>query len=256
MKTCRFDSDMEALKQREQCNVEGQLYDLEHWIAKQIHLTQGMRILDLGCGRGKQVFAFAKFVSPDGSILGLDLSDEAVNEVNKRAEKEQLDQIKAVTGSLDRCRDLFQGVKFDLILSTYAIYYAKDMKRVLCDLKSLLNPKGQVFVSGPGRGTNQEIVNLINNISPGSGGRSEPIEDFLQESDIREIAMRYSNFRIARLFNQIRFDSSEHFLQWWTNHNSFIPEIYDAVRRSLQSHFTQNDYFVLTKNVLGVHYNA
>jgi ubiquinone/menaquinone biosynthesis C-methylase UbiE len=251
-----FDSDTRALKQREQCNTEGQLYDLENWIIQQINLDQGMRILDLGCGTGKQIFAFAKLLSPDSFILGVDISDEAVDEVNKRAAKEQLKQIKAIKGSLDMCIDVLQGHKFDLILSTYAIYYAKDMKRVLCDLRSFLNPNGQVFVSGPGRGTNQEIVNLINNISAGSTGRSEPIEDFIRESDIQEIAMQYSDFKIVRLFNQIRFDSIERLLQWWKNHNSFIPEIYNPVYQALQAHFAQNDHFMLTKNVLGVHYYA
>ena len=251
-----FDSDTEALKQREQCNVKGQLYDLENWIIQQIDLARGMRILDLGCGTGKQMFAFAHVVSPDSFILGLDISDEAVAEVNKRAEKEQLNQIKAMKGSLDMCINLLQGFRFDLILSTYAIYYSTNMKKLLCELRSLLNPNGRVLVSGPGRDTNQEIVNLINSISAGSTRRSESIEDFIQESEIKEIAMQYSNFRIARLFNQIRFDSSEGLLQWWKNHNSFVPEIYSAVYQALRAHFAQNDHFILTKNVLGIHYYA
>jgi ubiquinone/menaquinone biosynthesis C-methylase UbiE len=252
----RFDSDTHALRQRQQYNVAGQLYDLENWIIQQIHLTREMRILDLGCGTGKQMFALANLISPNGFILGIDISDEAVDEVNKRAEKEQLKQVKAIKSSLDVCIDLLQGLKFDLILSTYAIYYAQDMKRVLSNLRSLLNPNGQVFVSGPGLGTNQEIVKLINNLSASSSGGSQPIEDFIQESDIKEIGMQYSSFRTARLFNQIRFDSSEDLLKWWKNHNSFIPEIYDAVRQSLRSHFAENDRFVLTKNVLGVLYYA
>ena len=256
MTTSRFDSDTEALKQREQCNVEGQLYDLENWITEQIHLTQGMRILDLGCGRGKQMFAFAKLVSPDGFILGLDISDEAVNEVNKRAEKEQLDQIKAMKGSLDTCINQLEGFRFDLILSTYAIYYSTSMKRLLSDLRSLLNPHGEVFISGPGRGTNQELVNLINSIAAGSARKSESIEDFIQEPAVSEIAKQYSAFNTVRLSNQIRFDSIDRLLQWWKNHNSFMPEIYDAVYQALRSHFVHNDHFMLTKNVLGVHYYA
>jgi ubiquinone/menaquinone biosynthesis C-methylase UbiE len=256
MSSSCFDSDTKALRQREQCNTQGQLYDLEDWIIQQINLDQGMRILDLGCGTGKQIFALADLVSPDSFILGVDISGEAVDEVNERAEKKRLDQVRAMKGSLDMCIDLLQGLKFDLILSTYAIYYAKDMKRVLCDLKPLLNPNGQVFVSGPSRGTNQEIVNLINNVSNDPTGRAEHIEDFIHESDIKEVARQYLNFRIVRLFNQVRFDSSERVLQWWKNHNSFIPEIYDAVYQALRSHFGRNDHFMLTKNVLGVHYYA
>jgi ubiquinone/menaquinone biosynthesis C-methylase UbiE len=254
--TGRLDSDTQALKQREQLNAQGASYNLEEWIIQQVKPYQGMRVLDLGCGTGKQIFALASLVSPNGFILGLDISDEAVDEVNARARSENLQQIKAIIGSLDECVEILQDCRFDLILSAYAIYYAKDMKRLLSELRSLLSPNGAVFICGPGQGTNQEMIHLINKIASNPSTRAKSVDDFIQEPDIKEIAMCYSKFATVRLFNQIRFDSIDRVLQWWKNHNSFIPEIYSAVAQALLSHFSQNDGFLLTKNVLGAHYYA
>lgn len=249
-----FDSDTKALKQREQLNTRGALYDLEDWIIKQVNPYQGMRVLDLGCGTGKQIFALADFVSSDGFILGFDIADEAINEINKRAKKEQRNQIKTIRGALDECIDLLRDSRFDLIISTYAIYYARDMKKVLSGLGAILNPRGHIFVCGPGRGTNQEIFKLINKIVPNSSLKVKHVTDFIQKSEIKKIGKHYSRFSTVQLANKIQFDSVESVLQWWKNHNSFIPEIYDTVAKTLQSCFVKKNKFILTKNVLGIHY--
>jgi len=252
----KFDDDTKALKKRIQSNVEGALYSLEDWIIDQVKPCQGMQISDLGCGTGKQIFSLAPLVLEDGLVLGLDISADAINEVKERAEREQLKQVKAIQGSIDECIYLLQDYKFDLILSTYAIYYARNMKEVLSELPFLMNPKGHVFVCGPGFGTNQEMIALVNGIIIDPVLKLRPVENFINQADISEIGRFYSSSSIAWLDNHIRFVSLERVLQWWQNHNSFIPEILEPVKQALEYHFAQKGDFVLTKKVLGIHYYA
>ncbi len=254
--TFRFDSDMKALKQRERLNAQCASHNLEEWIIQHVNPLRGAHVLDLGCGRGKQVFALAPLVSPHGSILGVDISDEAVKEINERARKAGFGNVRATKAALDDCIGLLSGCGFDYVVSAYAIYYAKDMKRLLSELRSLLNPGGQMFICGPGRGTNQEIIQLINETLKESTRKVPPIEDFIDDVEVRETGKPYSNYRIIRLANEIRFPSSESVLCWWENHNSFIPESRAAVSQALQFHFSRKQEFVLTKNVLGVQYFA
>ena len=89
----------ETLKRRSYLNSKGTLYKLEDWVIKQCKPYPGMRVLDLGCGTGKHTFPFADLVSPGGSILGIDISQEAVTEVNEKAKTNQLKQIRAMKGS-------------------------------------------------------------------------------------------------------------------------------------------------------------
>lgn len=213
-----------------------------------------MSILDLGCGTGKQIFRLADHVSRTGFILGLDLSDQAIDEVNKKAKVEHLSQIRTILGSIDKSKDLLKGYTFDLILSSYAIYYAKNMRGVLCDLKHMLNSNGEIFVCGPGKGTNQEMTDLINGIGYLPNIKAELLDDFIDEPTIKEIATYYSESKTVILSNKIMFDSAGAVMQWWRNHVSFIPEMHYVVKKALTRHFDHKDKFILTKNILGVHY--
>jgi ubiquinone/menaquinone biosynthesis C-methylase UbiE len=252
----QFDSDTGALKKRLQTNVAGARYDLEDWIIQQVKPRAGMRVLDLGCGTGKQSFAFARLVAGNGEVLGLDISSEAVTEFNGRAQRDEALHAKAIRGSLDEALELLEGRRFDLIVSAYAIYYAKQMPQLVSDLRSLLRPNGQVFVCGPGRGTNQEILQLIERVTREPSQRPMPVEDFLSAQDIQRIGKHYARSETVRLPNQIRFDSVERVLGWWENHNSYVPGIRDRVVEALQAEFATQHSFTLTKHVLGVHFHA
>ena len=127
--TPTFDTDTSALKQREALNASGTLYRLETWIKDQLTLKPEMRILDLGCGTGKMTFALAEQISADGFILGLDISQNAVDEVNRIAKEQHLSYVTAVQGNLDDCVSMLNDYRFDLIVSAYAIYYAQGSQQ-------------------------------------------------------------------------------------------------------------------------------
>ena len=249
----QFDSDSLALENRIAANKIA-LYDLEEWIVKQIKIDSNMKILDLGCGTGKQIFTFHKLLSPDSQIIGVDISPDAVEKINQRAIKEAATNVKAVECELDNVINYFQGSRFDLIVSTYAIYYSRNMPKLLSSLTCLMSPKAQMFVCGYGKGTNQEIYNLINELTFNDKTRVVSIEDFINKDDIKNISQYYSSYRVVRLSNKIKFSSADAILSWWTNHNSYIPEIHQDVRRVLDAFFQKNDFFFLSKSVLGVYY--
>jgi len=252
----QFDSDTAALKKRLQTNVVGAAHNLEDWIIGQVSPGAGMRVLDLGCGTGKQSFAVARLVGAKGEVLGLDISAEAVREFNERADGEGAPHVRAMQGSLDECLERLKSLRFDLVISAYAIYYARHMVQLVSGLRSLLRPGGQVFICGPGRGTNQEILQLIERVAPDPTQCPAPVEDFLSAQDIRQIEGHYARSETTRLPNRIRFDSAERVLNWWENHNSFVPAIRDRVADALHAEFAARRGFTLTKNVLGVHLYA
>jgi ubiquinone/menaquinone biosynthesis C-methylase UbiE len=250
----RFDSDTKALGHREEINARGAAYDLEAWIFEQVEPRPGMRVLDLGCGRGKQVFALSGSVLPGGTIVGLDISEDAVSEVNRRAEQKNLGHVSAVRGALDDCVARFRGARFDLVLSTYALYYATDMASLLADLRELVRPGGMLFVSGPGKDTNREMVDLVNRLA--YVDVAKPIEDFVEASVVGDVGKRYSRHDVVRLSNSIAFGSADDVMRWWTNHNSFVPSLADAVARELKALFARHGSFSMTKNVLGARFHA
>ena len=247
----QFDSDTAALEQRIAAN-KSTLYDLEEWIISQVKLGPDMKVLDLGCGTGKQMFALHKFLRSGSKIIGVDISSDAVAKINQRAIKETAVNIKAVECELDNVTTCFQDSRFDLIMSTYAIYYSKNMPKLLSALTCLMNPKAQMFVCGYGKGTNQEIYNLVNELSVSDSTKIKTIEDFIAIDQIENISTRYAAHRVVRLSNKVIFSSPGDILSWWTNHNSYNPEMHQDVRRALENYFRDNEFFFLSKNVLGI----
>ena len=249
----KFDSDTDALIAREKLNRDA-VYDLEDWIFSQVNLKNKRRILDLGCGTGKQVFALAKRVSPEVYISGIDISQDAVLKVNERIQKENIANAKAFECSLDGVFDFFKGQKFDLIVSTYAIYYSKDMVKLLSSLPSILNSEGEVFICGYGDGSNKEIHELINNTTY-EGSKSESTGDFISKVNIEKIGSHYNSFQTMVLSNKVNFHSVADVMNWWENHNSYVPSIRTSIADQLEKHFEKNDIFSLSKNVLGLRYD-
>ena len=251
----RFDTDTDALISRSCVNASKAKYDLEEWMIRLLPPLQGLQVLDLGCGAGKQVFRLAPLISDNGLILGIDLSSDAISIVNQRATTERLRWVEAQQMSLDSCLHHLTGSRFDLVISCYAIYYAQDSVALLKGLQSILTNKGVVFVCGPGNGSNREIYDIVNKFLNASE-QLKTIDDFLNPGQIREISCMYSQFTISRLENHILFDSPDSVMSWWKNHNSFVPSVADRVEDVIRIHFETNDSFNLSKNVLGIRFDV
>jgi cyclopropane fatty-acyl-phospholipid synthase-like methyltransferase len=253
MKT-QFNTDTQALVSRLDINKSSALYDLEEWIFNQVRLKDSMKILDIGCGTGKQLFALAKQLSPDCEIMGVDLSADAVTRVNEQAMEKGLTNVKGVQCGIDDVIATCDGEKFDLIVSTYAIYYSSNLPLLLRSLKEILTEDGQLFVSGFGKESNQEVYDLVNGVAGSGQATIDSIEDFISAEDIANVASVYSSSVISRLDNKIIFISPEDVMTWWENHNSFISDLRQGAQESVSAHFQSQSTFPLSKNVLGVLY--
>ena len=181
----RIDSDTAALRTRAALNAAGSATDLDQWILGIAQPAGGQHVLDLGCGTGKQVFAVAPRVLPGGSVLGVDISADAVAEVNRQAATRGPSHVSATRLSLDECVGALGGRSFDLILSTYAIYYASDLVGLLNELSRLLSPGGSMFICGYGKGTNREMIDLINGLAR-RAKPAKPIGDWISAGQLRQ----------------------------------------------------------------------
>ncbi|MSQ53591.1 MAG: class I SAM-dependent methyltransferase, partial [Betaproteobacteria bacterium] len=214
----QFNSDTEALIQRARLN-QSATHDLEDWIFQQVRIASGMSILDLGCGTGKQIYAIHNKFPETKEIVGVDISPQAVRSVAEKADHHNIKNISAIDCSLDNILGTMSGRKFNLILSTYAIYYASDQVALIKGLRALLTPGGELFISGFAQGSNKEINSIIARARQYSQEKIE-IDDFIDAKSIARAAAEYSSFEISRLNNCVQFDSADDVICWWENHNS------------------------------------
>lgn len=98
---------------------------------EQAGISEGMRVLDLGCGVGDVSFAARKLVGGRGEVLGIDRSEVAVAEAQKRAAGAGLRNVQFLASDLDNFRS---ERKFDAVVGRLVLMYPPDPAATLRSL--------------------------------------------------------------------------------------------------------------------------
>ncbi|MDX1781904.1 MAG: methyltransferase domain-containing protein, partial [Thalassovita sp.] len=113
---------------------------------------KGARVLDLGCGAGRDVYALAQLVGPEGRVVGVDMTAEqlAVAEAHKdwHAEKFGYANVEFHQGYIEELDKLeLEPGSFDVIVSNCVVNLSTDKQAVLNGAHSLLKPGGEMYFS-------------------------------------------------------------------------------------------------------------
>ena len=102
-------------------------------------IKNNLRVLDAGCGSGKTTTIFHDMVQPEGSVVGVDFSEERITYAKQNyGEKQGIDFF---------LRDLRKTINdigtFDLIWVRFVLeHYRNGSREIVRNLKNLLNPGG------------------------------------------------------------------------------------------------------------------
>ena len=115
-------------------------------------LLEGCRVLDLGCGSGRDVYALAQLVGPQGSVVGVDMTDEqlAVAREHQRHHSDLFgyNNVEFLHGYIERLEDLgLEPGSFDVIVSNCVVNLSPDKDAVLAGVQRLLKPGGEFYFS-------------------------------------------------------------------------------------------------------------
>ena len=104
-------------------------------------IRAGMRVLDLGCGAGDVAFVAADLVGPEGYVIGVDRSPDALGRARLRAEQRGLTQVEFVEGDI---HDPAPGGPFDAIVGRLLLMYVPDPAAVLRRQATVLRAGGLI----------------------------------------------------------------------------------------------------------------
>lgn len=150
---CCTADDMPGYVKRLLANVHGEVLAKYYGCGLVTPLAlDGARILDLGSGSGRDVYALAQLVGPKGEVVGIDMTQEQIavarSHIDWHAEKFgfKKSNVRFLDGYIEKLGELdLKSGSFDIIVSNCVINLSPDKLAVLRGAYDLLKPGGEMY---------------------------------------------------------------------------------------------------------------
>jgi len=237
--------------------------DIDQWMLDLLKLQKGIKILDVGCGSGKQCFSYFNYLQGDAEIHGGDVNADLLAQAREN---------NAKTGNRVTFRELnfnqtfpYPDDTFNFASCCFAIYYAEDIPFTISEMHRVLKPGGRLFTTGPMPSNKQLFYDIIREATgkpippmPGSSRYSTQIYSAVQNL--------FSSVELHIFENPLIFASVDPFLAYtraslaedrklWTGlftekdgFNKVMDQIATVAARRLQA----EGKLVMTKVVGGI----
>lgn len=111
------------------------------------YVRDGMTVADLGCGMGYFSVAMAEMVGENGSVIAVDIQQEMLDVLQKRAEK------SGAAGKIRRVlaekNDIGIREQVDFALAFWMVHETGNIPRFLEQAASILKHQGSLFIAEP-----------------------------------------------------------------------------------------------------------
>lgn len=112
----------------------------------------GLQILDLGCGAGRDCYLLSRLVGQDGRVVGVDMTVEQLDVARSHRDFHakqfgySASNVEFIQADIERLDETdLEDNRFDLIVSNCVINLATDKRAVLDEAFRLLKPGGEMY---------------------------------------------------------------------------------------------------------------
>ncbi len=183
--------------------------NIDDWMIETVPLKEGMHILDVGCGAGKQCFSYFDTLHGNTQIVGGDVSEELLAKAKEENRRRGTD---IVFTELDFNKPFaFDDDSFDLASCSFAIYYAENIPFTIKEMHRVLKPGGYLFTTGPMPENKKTFYDIIkeatNKVIPPMPGSSRYSTEILDA-----VKALFAHTDLIIFENPLTFDEAEPFL--------------------------------------------
>ena len=127
-------------------------------------LEAGIRVLDVGCGRGKAINLMAR-TFPNSRFIGYDLSEEAIAFARREAAEQRSRNVDFVARDLSDFDQAAEPAAFDFVTTFDAVHDQGKPLAVLCGIHRTLAPGG-VYLAQDIKGSSHHHGDLDHPLGP------------------------------------------------------------------------------------------
>lgn len=121
-------------------------FDISGWrrqAIRELRLGPGDTVVDIGCGTGLDFPLLQEAVGPEGTIIGVDLSDAMLARARATAQANGWKNVQLVSADASR---YVPPTGVDAVLSTYTLILVPHPERVVANVAGTLAPGGRFVV--------------------------------------------------------------------------------------------------------------
>lgn len=110
-------------------------------LVERLGLTEGARVLDVGCGTGRLAHWIAERVGTTGAVTGIDPLEERIHVARSRG-----GDVRFEVGQAEDLR-AFEDASFDAVCMSSVFHWVADKAKALAEVHRVLRPGGRLGVT-------------------------------------------------------------------------------------------------------------
>jgi ubiquinone/menaquinone biosynthesis C-methylase UbiE len=184
--------------------------DVNDWYFEQYRFTAPYRILELGCGNGRQWEGRIEGL-PAGSLLVLsDLSDGMMN----TAWRKYSQYSNVLVQKIDIQEIPFPDGSFDRIIANHMLYHVPELSKALAEVKRVLRPDGIFYSSANGSGGMRTYLHdALKRFNPKLDAFKTELSFTLQNGK-KLLGEYFNNVRLVEFEDSLKITDTQDLVDW------------------------------------------
>jgi len=182
------------------------------WIYEQCQITNGQRILEIGCGNGALWTENQVLIPSDINIILSDISEGMLRDARRNIGQED----ERFTFEAFDCMQIpYEEHSFDLVIANHVLFYCDDPDAVFREIRRVLKPDGSFICSTYGSSHMKEISELVQQFDNRIVLSAEKLyEQFGLENGQSLLEKYFSEVSCVRYEDSIELDRAEPLIEY------------------------------------------
>lgn len=203
-----------------------------HFVFDLLPMAPGLRILEVGCGRGVLWVENGKRVDPSWALTLTDMSAGMVQETRQATRVVPCPVVSTVA---DVVSLPFADSQFDVVVANHMLYHVEERRAALAEIFRVLAPGGIMLAATNGKRHLHQIRELV-----GGGGYQWAGDGFDLDNGPGQIRPWFRDIRVVRHSNRLLVKDPELLIDYVTSmpgldlHAEFLEELRQRIGAAIQ----------------------